>query len=156
MTSFLKNYTTSINSFKTIGEIEEILATNGAKGIMKEYDLEGRIKLIYFIISTKQGDITYKLPCEYEKIRKALINLVKEKKIRLSKTKAQSLDHAINVGWRIVKDFLYAMLSMINIEQTEFEQIFLPYAYDVRTNKTLYEKLKETNYQMLVEGNNNG
>ena len=112
---------------------------------MKEFDPEGRIKLIYFIIETSQGDITYKLPCEYLKIRQALINLVKEKKIKLPMAKAQSLEHAINVGWRILKDWLYSQLSMIRIEQTSFEQIFLPYAYDPKTNQTFFEKIKESN-----------
>ena len=156
--SYLKNYTTKINASQTISEIEKILAINGAKGIMKEYDTEGTgiVKLIYFMIETKQGEITYKLPCDYRKIRQTLIDLKKQRKINITKPKAQSLENANNIGWRIIKDWLEAQLSLIRIEMTEFEQIFLPYAYDVRTNKTLYEKLKETNYQMLIEGNNNG
>lgn len=155
MNSYLKNYTTTISSFKTISEIEKILVTNGAKGIMKEYDPEGRIKLLYFLIETSQGDIPYKLPCDYHKIRQALNNLHNEGKIKLSKNKLQSIDHSINVGWRIIKDWIYAQLSLIRIEMTSFEQIFLPYAFDPRTNKTFFEKIKENNYSLLLEAGNN-
>ncbi len=152
--SYLKNYSTSIKAAKTIAEIENILATNGATGIMKEYDSEGIVKLLYFIIETKQGNITYKLPCDNLRIRQALIDLKKAKKIDLSAKKVQSLEHATNVGWRIIKDWLYAQLSLIRIEMTSFEQIFLPYAFDPRTNQTFFEKIKDSNYSLLLEASN--
>lgn len=148
--SYLKNFTTTIKASKTISEIEEILAANGAKGIMKGYDDEGQINLIYFLIETKQGNITYKLPCDHHRVRQTLIDLKKQKKINISVNKSQDLDHAINVGWRIVKDWLYAQLSMIRIELTSLEQIFLPYAYNPRTGQTFFEKIKENNYSLLL------
>lgn len=152
--SYLKNFSTKIDSFKTIAEIEKLLTTNGAKGIMKEFTPDAKIKLIYFMINTKHGDITYKLPCDGERIRQTLIKLKREKKIKITMPKAQSLDHATNVGWRILKDWLYAQISLINIEQTSFEEIFLPYAFDPKTGQTLFEKIKNSNYAMLTDGNN--
>ncbi len=151
--SYLKNFSTRINAFKTIAEIEKLLATNGAKGVMKEYTPDGKIKLIYFMIATKNGDIAYKLPCDFLRIRETLIKLKKAKKITIPMNKAQSLDHAINVGWRILKDWIYTTISLISIEQTTFEEIFLPYAFNPRTGQTLFEKIKDDNYAMLTDGN---
>lgn len=149
--SYLKNYTTKIKAFKTISEIESILASNGARAIMKDFDTDGQINLIYFMIETKQGNITYKLPCDYKRVNQVLIRLQKTKKISLSVYKAQDIDHAINVGWRIVKDWLAAQLSLIIIEMASLEEIFLPYALYPGTKQTFFEKMKETNYSLLLE-----
>lgn len=152
--SYLKNFSTTVKAYKTIAEIEKLLTDNGAKGIMKEFAPDGTIKLLYFMIATKNGDISYKLPCDFLRIRETLIKLKKDKKINIPMNKAQSLDHAINVGWRILKDWIYTTISMINIEQTSFEEIFLPYAYNSKSGQTLFEKIKDSNYAMLTDGNN--
>lgn len=45
------NYTTTVDSFKTVSEIEHILAKHNAKSIMKNYDGES-ITGLSFLIDT--------------------------------------------------------------------------------------------------------
>jgi hypothetical protein len=48
MKKLIKNYTTDIPVDRTIAEIQQILAQNGARGIAIEYNEDGRIKDIFF------------------------------------------------------------------------------------------------------------
>lgn len=41
---------------------------------------------------------------------------------------------------------------MIKMEQAEAIQVFLPYIYDGKTDKTLFEKLKSSNFKQLTSG----
>jgi hypothetical protein len=50
MKKLIKNYTTDIPAERTIAEIQNILAQNGARGFALEYDESGRIKDIFFKI----------------------------------------------------------------------------------------------------------
>lgn len=44
----LLNYTTKVNVFTTLGEIQAQLVTHGAKRIMQDYDEKGRIAALTF------------------------------------------------------------------------------------------------------------
>ncbi len=55
MTKLIKNYTTDIPVEKTISEIQKILAQNGARGIMLEYDGNGNIASLNF--TSFNGDL---------------------------------------------------------------------------------------------------
>lgn len=46
----LLNYTTTIEAAKTVGEIERNLAKHGARAILKNYDSEGYIDSLSFVI----------------------------------------------------------------------------------------------------------
>jgi len=50
----IKNYTTKIDVNKTVGEIESILASHGAKKILKEYYGDGSIESISFIVNVQE------------------------------------------------------------------------------------------------------
>ena len=50
MNKLIKNYTTEVPVEKTIQEIQNMLAQNGARGIAIEYDESGRVKDIFFKI----------------------------------------------------------------------------------------------------------
>ncbi|MBA7583026.1 hypothetical protein ES708_24964 [subsurface metagenome] len=48
----LFTYTTSIEPQKTVGEIQEVLTSHGAKSILSDYDGEGKIKSLSFMVNT--------------------------------------------------------------------------------------------------------
>lgn len=84
----LKNYTTMINSNKTIGEIQEILAKHKAKAILTEYDDEGEAFALSFKINTVKGEIAIKLPANTEKVYQVLKNTIKSQAKQIENTKA--------------------------------------------------------------------
>lgn len=70
------NYTTTVDSFKTVSEIEHILVKHNAKSIMKNYDGES-ITGLSFLIDTGVQQIPVRLPV---KVDECLEVLKKEKK----------------------------------------------------------------------------
>lgn len=149
--TYLKNYTTTIASQKTIYEIENILSKNGAAGIAKEYDDNANVIAVVFSLKTNDGIIGFKLPCEFEKVSIVLRKLRSSGKIQgITYAQAKNYTHAINVGWRIIKDWIEAQLSLIKIDLASIEQVFLPYAYNPLKKQTLYETLKENNFNLLL------
>lgn len=48
----IKNYTTNVDVFTTIASIQSSLVKHGAKKIVTDYDDEGRITAVCFLIDT--------------------------------------------------------------------------------------------------------
>lgn len=138
------NYTTSVDAFKTVSEIEYILIKHKAKSIMKNYDGES-ITGLSFLIDTGFQQVPVKLPV---KIDECLKILQKEKQKGTKNIKATK-EQAERVAWRILKDWVEAQMALLDIEMVSFEEIFLPYI-ETPNGKTVYEVL-ELN-QFLLEG----
>lgn len=143
----LLNYTTSIESSKTINEIMTILAKNGANAILVNYDGDGHISGLSFKINTTQGnELGIKLPVNHEAVLKIL---ERQRVARGYQTKEQSL----RVAWRILKYWVEAQMAILQVEMVTLEQIFLPY-FITPSGKTLYESMVDSHFQ-LTEGKDN-
>jgi hypothetical protein len=152
----IKNYTTKVPAFRTIGRIEKYLLEMGARNITKNYDENGRAIKIRFGVNTKTGMIQFQLPCEIHKISNRLQELKSDGKIKsISWKLARSSTHAYNLGWRLLQDWIEVQLTLIQIDQVKLEQIFLPYAYDPRSDRTFFEMVEEGNYKLLTGENKN-
>lgn len=139
------NYTTTVDSFKTVSEIEYILMKHHAKLIMKNYDGEF-ITGLSFLIDTGVQQIPVKLPVKVDECLKVL---KKEKRENPRKQIKDTREQAERVAWRILKYCVEAQMALLDIEMVRFEEIFLPY---IQTNngQTVYERLEEK--QFLLEG----
>lgn len=140
----LKNYTTTINANKTIGEIQEILSKHGANAIMTEYEY-GEVSALSFKINTPNGEIGVKLPANIEKVMQVLKNQ-KRKNNQIKDSREQ----ATKVAWRIIKDWIDSQMAILETEMVEMEQIFLPYILN-KNGQTLYEAF--TRKQILLDSN---
>lgn len=123
------NYTTTVDAFKTVTEIEYILMKHGAKSIMKNYK-DNNITSLSFLINNGYQDIPVKLPVKIDDCMKVL---QKEKKANPRKQIKDTREQAERVAWRILKDWVEA----------------LPYI-QISANQTVYEKLEQQ--QFLLEG----
>lgn len=65
------NYTTTVDSFKTVSEIEYILMKHKAKSIMKNYEGES-ITGLSFLIDTGMQQIPVRLPVKVDECLKIL------------------------------------------------------------------------------------
>lgn len=137
------NYTTTIDAFKTVSEIEYILMKHKAKSIMKEYDND-TITGLSFLIDTGRQQIPIRLPVKIDEC----LEVLKQEKKRKSSVKA-TREQAERVAWRILKDWVEAQMALLDIEMVRFEEIFLPYI-ETNNGQTLYERLEEQ--QFLLEG----
>ncbi|MCH8134806.1 MAG: hypothetical protein IIB77_02370, partial [Proteobacteria bacterium] len=59
-------------------------------------------------------------------------------------------EQASRVAWRIIKDWLRAQLAIIETEQAEMVEVFLPYAQHPVTGQTLYEQLEASGFRQLT------
>lgn len=139
------NYTTTIDSFKTVSEIEYILMKHKAKSIMKNCDGESIIGLS-FLIDTGAQQIPVRLPV---RIDECLRVLKKEKRENPRKQIKDTREQAERVAWRILKDWIEAQMALLDIEMVRFEEIFLPYI-ETAGGRTIYEKLEEQKFLLEV------
>lgn len=127
----LLNYTTSVAVSRTIVQVQALLVEAGARRIMSEYDHGGRATGIAFSIQTAQGERSFILPVNADRVEKVLARQKVERRY-------QTPEHAERVAWRIVKDWLEAQLAIIRTEMVTIDQVMLPYM-TTDTGRTMYQ-----------------
>lgn len=98
----LLNYTTKIDIFTTLGQIQGMLVKHGAKKILQEYDSAGHVEAVSFVIDTPIGMQAIRLPAKVDAVQKVLLK---------QKVKAER-DQAERVAWRIIKDWVEAQMAI--------------------------------------------
>jgi len=152
----IKNFSTTISVEKTIAEIEKMLSKYGATKIMKEYDEFGNPSRLIFAIVTEHGEMPVKLPVNVDKILEVFKVQVSTKKLPNKFWGGEwATEQANRVGWRIIKDWLDAQLTLLNIQMVKVHEIFLPYAYDSRSGQTLFQKMEESGFKGYIEEHKN-
>ena len=137
------NYSTSIAVEKTTGEIQGKLAQSGAQAVMTEYDSERVLCALSFRMLCSGIIVSFRLPAQIDRI---YVLLQRDNKVpRKLKTREQ----AARVAWRIIKDWVEAQLAIVEAEQAEMVEVFLPYAQNPATGKTLFEQLSNDQFAML-------
>jgi len=141
----LLNYTTQIDAFKTISEIQKLLAKAGASAVMSEMDENGNIVALSFKIKLNERDIAFRLPTDW---RPVLEVMKQDNRVpRGLKTQEQ----ALRVAWRITKDWIEAQVAFIETMMVTTAQVFLPYAVTAN-GQTLYEYIGQNTPLLLGEG----
>lgn len=134
----LLNYTTKVNVYTTLGEIQAILVKHGAKKIMQDYDDEGRITALAFGVETPAGPRGIRLPANVDAVHTVLA----KQKIKCDREQAE------RVAWRIVKDWVEAQMAILESEMVQLDQIFLPYMVNDK-GQTVFEVYR--NNQLFLE-----
>ena len=62
------NYTTKVDIFTTLGEIQRILVAHGARKIVQDYDARGRIIALSFLVKTPLGEQAVRLPANVDAV----------------------------------------------------------------------------------------
>lgn len=144
----LKNYTSNVPVEKTVSRIEQVIASAGASGIMKDYD-QGTLQAISFKVLLPNGKpVTIRLPANHEAVYQTMSKEVKRPhKGTLDRIKEQSA----RTAWKLMQDWVEVQISLISMHQVDFMQVFLPYVWD--GEQTFYHKLKGKNFLALAEKN---
>lgn len=141
------NYTTTIDAFKTVSEIEYILMKHKAKSIMKNYDGKS-ITGLSFLIDTGVQMVPVRLPV---KVDDCLQVLIKEKRNSPRSNIKATREQAERVAWRILKDWVEAQMALLDIEMVKLEEIFMPYI-EMATGRTIFEELQERQFLLEEKG----
>ena len=140
----IANYSTSVPATKTVGEIQVLLATAGARSIMMDFDDDHRVSAVSFIAQTKHGDLSFRLPADVN----AVLAVMEAEGLQ---NRFCTQEHAERVAWRILKDWVRAQMALIEVEMVTLEEVFLPYMLANDGKHTLYEVMVEKGFY-LPEG----
>lgn len=124
----LLNYTTKVDVYTTLGAIQGQLVKHGAKKILQDYDDNGRITAISFMIDTPLGVRGVRLPANTQ----AVYMVLHKQKVKCDYEQAE------RVAWRIVKDWVEAQMAILESEMVKLDEIFLPYMVN-DAGQTFYE-----------------
>ena len=128
---------------KTVGEIQGKLVASGAAAVLTEYSPGGEVAALSFRINTANGMLSFRLPSRPEGIRKILAEQGVSRRL-------QTEEQAARVSWRIIKNWVEAQLALVEVEQADMAEVFLPYLQDPKTGSTVYEKLKNDKFKQLT------
>lgn len=152
---FLKNYTSSVAVSITIGRIEATLIKCGVKGITKEYDGLGGVLAIIFHLPGDKNDIAVRLPADENRAQDAMWKDYCDshpKDWLRKKTRGDFKDQSARTAWKLVQDWVEVQMSLIQMQQAEYRQVFMPYIWDGK--QTLFERVKANGYRALLAENN--
>jgi len=133
----ISNYTTTIDSMKTVGEVQKMLIEHDATKIMVESQDKIPTGITFQI-----GDITYRLPANWQGVLKVLERDPKVEKKYKNKEQAQ------RTTWRIILYWVEAQMAIIEAEAATVEEVFLPYAV-LKNGNTVYQEFKSNNFKQL-------
>lgn len=135
----LLNYTTKVDVYTTLGEIQRQLVKHGAKKILQDYDDDGHIIALAFAIDTPTGPRGVRLPANVNAVYEVLLR----QKIKCDREQAE------RVAWRIVKDWVEAQMAILESEMVQIDEIFLPYMVN-NSGQTVFEAYRSK--QLALEG----
>lgn len=130
----IKNYTTSIDPAKTVGEIQAILARGSAKSVSVDYE-KGYPEAIKFSLIVGKSEIWFRLPCNVDGVFASM------KRDRLPRSYCNT-DQARRTAWRIIKDWVDAQMAIIEAGQSKAAEVFFPYILQP-TGETLFQKFED-------------
>lgn len=143
----MKNYTSTIPASRSIAYIEKYLADCGALSISKHYDGFGGVASLFFQIETPENKvISFRLPANIDACFGVLWKAVKKPR---ADTEKKLRAQAERTAWKITSDWVEIQMSLIEMGQGEFMQLFLAHIWV--GNSTFYNKLKTENFKMLTE-----
>lgn len=137
------NYTTKIDPWKTVNEIQQILSKNSITHFAIKNEGSWPVALS-FTIDYKGQPMNFLLPCNYEGVLKCLKN---DKKVPKND---KNSDQALRVSWRIVKDWVEAQLAIVQAQLVPIEEVFMPYLIVNGNGETLSKKILEGNGMKLL------
>lgn len=135
------NYTTKIDSAKSIAEIQKLLAAKGAKSISSHFE-NGQLLGLYFSFEVNKELLNFKLPCKWEGVLSCL------KTDRKCEPRYRTAEQAQKITWRIIKDWVEAQVALIEAGQAKMGEVFMPYAV-TNNGQTFFQRL-ESNPQLLL------
>lgn len=128
------NYSTKIDAWKTVGEIQQLLSKNNVSHCSVKNEGTYPVALS-FTVDYKGQPLNFLLPCNYQGV---LSCFKKDKKVPNA---SKNNDQALRTAWRIVKDWVEAQMAIIQSEQATIEEVFMPYLIINSTGETLANKI---------------
>jgi hypothetical protein len=145
----LKNYTSSVSIERSISAIETLLVQAGAQYVSRFYNDKKQINGFLFQLPVNGIPVTFKLPSNPDAVKKVMrAEVLKPREGTLERIEEQ----AERTAWRVLHEWVHIQLTMIQMQQAEAVQVFLPYCYDPKNDVTLFQKMRENGFKQLTDG----
>lgn len=142
----IKNFTSGVPVETTVARIEKLLSGSGANGILKDYQNMRLVAISFHVLLPTGRHVAVRLPAQPEAVYATLQKQIRRpRKGTLDKLRQQ----ADRTAWKLMQDWVEVQLSLIQLQQADFLQVFLPYVWDGR--RTYYAALKANNFLALPE-----
>jgi hypothetical protein len=125
--------------------MQAALGKAGAAQVALDY-ANGGPSGLGFTLPTPYGPRSFALPVNVDAVHRLLAQQA-GKNSRVKADRAQSE----RVAWRIVRDWLFAQLALIEAEQASLDQVMLPYLR-VDDSHTLYDAYRARDVAMIEAG----
>lgn len=129
----IKNYTSGVDVYTSLGEIQGALAKHGARQIIVSYDGAGRPQGVLFTLAGRDGLQGFSLPAPVE----GTLRVFAKQKLKVDREQAE------RTAWRNIRDWVLAQLALVESCGVDVEEVFFPY---------LTDKHGETVYKIFTEG----
>lgn len=123
----IKNYTSTVSTSKSIGEIQGALAEHGATRIVTQYNNKLPIGIM-FEIETPVGLRVFSVPANIDGVR----NVMERQRVKADNGQAE------RTAWRNVRDWVLAQMAIIEAGMVQMEEVFFPYMTDGK-GRTVYQ-----------------
>src|SRR5918911_1054911 len=150
----IKNYTSDKPIDRIFAELQQTLGTHGAKQISFDYDDDGKVQGVQFVIKVNDRFIRVKLPARIEKAQAVLKRQWYEGTIshKRGRENTYGYEQAYWVAWRNILDWVQAQMALLEIGMAKMEEVFLPYMQD-RQGLTFFERMEQRGF-LLESGKN--
>jgi hypothetical protein len=155
MAKTIKNYTSGIPASSSMARIEEMLVKAGARDIHKSYNNNMECDAIIFvmIVPGVVQPLYFKLPAKVEACYNALWKIhCKSVKRPQEATKKTIREQSARTAWKIIHDWVELQLTLIELEQAEPMELFLPYVYNPDSKETFFEHARSMGFKQLTNG----
>ena len=142
----VKNYTSTVPAYRSVQHIEDRLVKHGAKNILKLYNEQKHLQGVAFIIAVDGRDVPFRLPARIDRVEKQLRGSIKRPR---SGTINRLSEQAERTAWKLLSDWVDVQISLIELDQVELMEVFLPYMYDHSKDQTFFEQMKATGFKLL-------
>ncbi|MBS6864563.1 MAG: hypothetical protein KH196_02570 [Oscillospiraceae bacterium] len=126
----IKNYTTVVSAYESLGQIQGMLAAHGANKILVEYDAGAPVGVMFSLVVDGQTQ-GFLLPANVDGVMAAF----QRQKVKADREQAE------RTAWRNIRDWVAAQMAFIESGGAELAETFLPYLTDGK-GRTLYQAFK--------------
>jgi len=148
----LKNYTSSVPVERSIMLIEKMLNDAGALSIIKYNNPETKEpEALIFSIMIEGKPVLFKLPSKIKQCYDVMIKNYAAKSAIKKTVQENVLAQSKRTAWKLLHDWVAIQVSMIQIQQVEALEVFLPYAWNPNKDQTYFQSVKESGFKLLTD-----
>jgi hypothetical protein len=139
--------TTTVPATTSLSEVSAVLVKAGAVSIETTY-ADGKPSGLRWSMKLYNNLVWFELPVKTEPVYKLFLKRNSGRRIRPNADRIRVM--AERVAWRQLLTWVKVQMAMVELDQVEFAQIFLPYVQNPTTGASVWDMFKEQKFKALA------